>query len=206
MSTGIVGTVKRIVIFMVPRSGSSMVTSIFHAHGLWVGRCEAINKFGYYSFENVDMRNKLRDLVTPDIASPARMKVFHKGNNQDSVRKAIGHIATDWVYKTGIDNWCLFDGLYDDIKFVFVKRKIDFVVASIQDKEDSNYLHSRKVLEAKYAVMDELSASSNIPIVYSDELIDGKYVSLERAFAYCGLAFDSEIADLMIKPEQWKHA
>ena len=201
--------VPPIIIMMVPRSGSSMVTSIFHAHGLWVGRCEPINQFGYFPFENVDIRLRLRHLVTPDLQSDARIKTFNSGCHLGFVRKCIAEIVPPdkpWVYKTGIDNWCLFDGLYPDMKFVFVKRNTDSVLASLQDKEDSPDLHSRPIIEAKYRTMDELSASRNIPCVHTDELIDGNYTSLEKAFSHCDLSFMSEIAKLIIRPESWNYA
>jgi len=193
----------------IPRSGSSMVTSIFHKHGLWIGQCEAINRFGYFSFENTDIRNKLRNLVEPDLQSPTRIKRFVDRFTQDTVRRVLRRIVppnTQWVYKTMIDSWRMFDGLYPGIKFVFVKRNIDAVLASARDKDDHPDIHAAAIVRAKYEFMDGLSESRGIPFVNTDELIEGNYTSLEEAFAYCGITFDSGIADFIIKPEKWKHA
>lgn len=201
----VAGTLPPVLIMMTSRSGSSMVASIFAEHGLWAGRIERPNQFGYRHYENIEIRERLNGFAMVREGG-ARMKRLEVPLS--TVRAFLDSVVppgTRWVYKTGIDSWSLFDGLYEGTKYVFVRRPVESVVASLDDKGGNHKGNAEHIVRARYAFMDELSAERGIPFIYTDDVVKGDYSSLERAFEHCGLEFNPEIADRMIDESKWNH-
>ena len=189
----------------VARSGSSLTTSIFGAHGLWIGR--QVPKADYPVYENEDIKNHLRTMVNRR-KNPAGFRVLKDSITREQVREGIENIVPDntpWVFKQGVDWWRVWDGLYEGTKFVFVMRHPKSVAQSTHKRTGRPYRRVLEVTAMYYEIMQNLSRLHGIPIVKTDEIVTGNFSSLEVAMRHCGLEFHPEAARKMIDRKRWHH-
>lgn len=120
----------------------------------------------------------------------------------------------EYVLSQGVDFWkgdVMYYTLFEPLgpKLIYIKRDIESVVRSISAKnkgaEKAGPKTVRNLIQFRYNYMDALKAIHGGIEVFTDELIQGNYSSLERAFEYCGLDFDPKHADQEIDPTKWHY-
>ena len=91
-----------VLIYATPRSGSSLITRIFHEHGFWVG--DHVMKAEYPNYENIDLKNALRTIVWRSRDERGN-RYLKKGYTKNDFRNIVAEIVphdTPWVFKTGL--------------------------------------------------------------------------------------------------------
>ncbi len=170
-------TFQPIIIVAPPRSGSSMVASIFAANGVWCGehplKRMSNTPVPYPSFENKAIESVLRLGGRIADAVPDDCLWFFKGGPR-------------WAW--------LILAQYPDAKIVKVKRKQKSILAS----SDAGKKHGRI---AQIKQVDKFDG----PYIDSDEILKGDLSSIAEAFDYCGLRLDEGIAKKCIHPDLWHH-
>jgi hypothetical protein len=195
--------VSPVFIYTIARSGSSLVTGIFGAHGLYVGPVEKKNPFGYCTNEHLTIREAVNNISRAD--PKTRMKSFHHSAGKRHARDIfLRDMPRDkrWVYKSGVTHFPLFDGLFDDMKHIFVLRNRQSVIESNLAKGHGNRESTEYIVNSLSDYTEELGRT--YPIVHTDEVIAGNYSTLEWAFNYCDIEFQPEIADKLIDPNKWR--
>lgn len=195
-----------VFVVFTSRSGSSLVTSIFAAHGLWLGTQDAsTNCYGYRNYENVHIKQAIDNIFIVDKQHPARLKHYRPGFGSVDLKAVFSIVPPGerLVYKVGIDVFNHLDGLFEGARAVFVQRNIKSVVASLAAKSGQKSVDILPNVMARYSHM--LQVSKDRPMVDTDELLAGDFSSLEAAFDYCGIVFDAGIAKRMIDPAKWRH-
>lgn len=193
---------KPIVLLTVPRSGSSMTASIFHAHGVWSGptkEADEYNPHGYY--ESIPFLKEVHAYTKyatyPDINNYNigwRKKVR-------SIMHKYGYPGGPWFMKHSARHFALWNDFKP--KFVCIIRKEESIRQSWKkiNKARNTKISIRKDLEA----MAYLRKNVDHTCVFTDDVVRGDYSSLRQAFEYCGLEFNPEIAKEKIDPSIWHH-
>lgn len=187
-----------IVILGIPRSGSSMTAGIFAIHGVWVGKCREPDRFnpsGY--FENLDIKKILIDRWGK-LAQTNRAAIPQEGFI-DQIRAL--KPGNPWLAKHSSMYWRAWNEFCP--KYVCVRRSLDGVIGSNRQvnflgTQDENQM--RVIIAAHNYCMD-LSKGVN---VYVDEVINGNYQSLRRAFKHCGIPFDRTRTEEFVNPTLWR--
>lgn len=177
---------KGIIIAAVPRSGSSLIASIFAAHGVWVGMHHhktnmANTPVPYPSFENRNIDAWFKDPL---------------GVGLDELVQALVPAGKRWLYKCkpdkaqkAVQKLARFQPLLVRV----VRQPRGIIKSSASGKEDVRRRQIRQL------------ANMPGPAIYSDAVLDRDFSSLEAAFEYCGLDFSAQIAEAQIVDELWHH-
>lgn len=175
---------RPIIIAAVPRSGSSLIAGIFHAHGVWVGNFHkkqmAKTPVYYDSFENIEIDNWFRD----------------KNQSLIGLVETITPKDARWLYKCGPEKARIAMSELADLAPVLIRvtRKIESIVASSAD------------FKAKMRCKQMANVMSMIgPLVDSDAVISRDFTSLKNAIEHAGLKFDPELAEKQIDNSLWHH-
>lgn len=189
---------NNVIILALPRSGSSMITSIFRKHGLNIGSKGHENEFGYQTYENIKIRQMVNNIC--HVTGTPPVKKFKSGVNDGHIKRIFSmHMKEPWLYKVGPQDHDVLKSL--DAKFVVVSRDLDSVTDSQIEKRGGNWELKR---QANSIIMDYM-LSFGYPVVNSDEVIGGDYLSLESAFHYCGLELDQRKVEECIDRKMWHH-
>ena len=172
---------KNVIIAACQRSGSSMITSIFVAHGMWYGRgglCGASNTpVPYETYEN------------------QVLKLYGRGEISDDKARDILPSDRAWIYKGAPPSFAVkVHRLFPDAMLFRVRRAKRSILKSSADGKAALRTRSLEELEAIDA-----------PWIDSDEIMAGDFSSLESAFALCGMELDLELARKCIDPDKWHH-
>ena len=206
MSPGLVGinVIEPVVIMMTPRSGSSLIARIFKRHGLYVGPYDL--RPGYPSYENTQLKDALNRLCNCH-SGLIRMRQMADDKGPDDVRQIVDEIMPHdkrWLFKTCIDAWQIWQGVYPDTRFVFVTRPVDSIVASAASKTHGNRNVIRDIVVARLEFMRDVAARHGVPIVKAEQVVAGNHASLAAAFDYCGIEFQPEIAAQCVDATMWR--
>ena len=188
-----------ICIYMNSRSGSSLVTKIFHAHGCWVGSTAVdpntakSNKPAYPVYEWTELKWAMKP-------KGAGWKLDGTFVKPDPVRA----LEVEGVIRKRTEAYFIWKGLPDyhpylmpyNPKIITIKRKIENVIAS---EEADPYWAS--VTRRRVELMEELNGVE----VDTDQVISGDFTSLEAAFDHCGIAFDPLLSERQIDRSLWHH-
>ena len=181
-----------ICIYTNPKSGSSMVTGIFKAHGVWAGTDE-ISKQGYPHYEWWDMKRAIKPaddntLMTGDLLRVSKQRQRHV----DAVLMQVNekHYIHKWVPD------CHSYMEPHKPKVIKIRRKL----SSIQRSQgaDNEYI---KVAERRFALMETIPGMW----IDTDKLMAGNIAELESAFTYCGILFYPSIVERCIDRSLWHH-
>lgn len=177
-----------------------MTAGIFARHGVWTGSCfmgDRHNPRGY--FENIDIKSLMKmwfgNLVHENkLATP-------RENWKQAVEHTIredGYHSGPWLVKTSP----LYYRVWEEFSpfWVNVRRPKEHIINSClktrmvnRPKEDLG-----RFIDFHNELMDQRGVD-----VFTEELIDGDYSSLENAFDYCGLEFNETIARNFIREDHW---
>lgn len=186
---------RPIVILATPRSGSSMTTRIFHAHGVWMGpdtenpiiKAEQIRRWGRLTH--------VRSLAT---CQP-------QDGFKDFVERAIveqGYEHGPWLYKQSALYSNAWAEWFPQPTFIGIHRTNN--VDAIRARPAMVGGGTREDVERLVARHEEIIQRADA-IVHTDEVVAGNFASLADAFEVAGLKFDARIASQTINPAKWHY-
>jgi hypothetical protein len=179
--------VKPVIILATARTRSSMVASVFHAHGLWFGSTDRL-RAGYDSFENSQIKAYLK---TTYGELPARFVDPVPGI--DKWLDNVPHGAR-MAFKCAVAYFPVFKHL--NPCWIYVKRDVADTATSFMAKRGPQDTRPRKAVEAmiaeRFALMDELRDRHGGVSVDTDAVMSGDRSTLRRAVEYCGIDYDPE--------------
>ena len=197
-----------ILILCQPRTGSSLVTKIFHDHGVWLGDFnQKPNGFGYIHFENEALRNCLKTInreywqgkekiFGDPITATKRHRLMVKGMVESINPKE------PWAYKVSSDYYKLF--LQFEPQIILVKRDEEQAILSACQKGGGRKkTEARKIYQKRMKTMKSVEREYGAKWVDTDELIAGNYMSVKEALEYCDLKYDEQLVDQCIDKKLW---
>ena len=189
-----------IAILRSGRCGSSMVAQVFAEHGVWHGGHMSDEGYPTVTYENRALRDLVQTEYGGDFLSDIR-SIFPIRDKIEDIIKGQGYEDGPWMFKHGAQYYTMWEEW--EPSFIFVKRPLEDILASY---DRCGWLGDRytpdeveRIVVRSVEVMDSLDGIE----VFSDQLIDGDYSSLEEAFEYCDILFKQSIADAVINPNEW---
>jgi len=196
-----------ILVMTIGRSGSSMVSGVFAAHGVWTGQCQRAdyrNPKGY--FENVRIKAALRRVH----GTPPRLNMIYPpqpgwAKFVRSVLEREGYSGGPWLVKHA----AIFHRLWEDWDepgtVILPRRDSAAIFASIRAARFHSFQTDEELaeyIELQQAYMDQLAANGATE-VRSDDVLLGDYSSLRAAFDAAGVEFVESIAQQFIEQSLW---
>jgi hypothetical protein len=170
-----------------PKSGSSMIASIFVAHGVWAGR--SLNKNKYQTYEWYEMKQAMKRY-----GPPLEGDGFHIPDNPERLDSLVRSKRGKWLFKSAPE--LIGSLLKYNPKIIKIRRDIASIISSqCVDKE------WEEVINKRFALMENLGGVW----VDSDQVINGDLSSLEKAFDYCDIELDYDKAMACIDQSLWHH-
>lgn len=201
---------RPVYIAMQARSGSSMTAGIFALHGFWVGShrlTSAANPKG--SFENLELKKVFKKYY-PNL--PLEIGVLAEPNQ--SLRSEIeltiardGYTGGPWLWKASVMYWPAFHVMNPRYVCVF-RRKESIFASNRTTRMFGQFLPDaelRENIQVQQDEMHDLCQHQRAYPVYTDELIEGNYASIERAITGLGFAFNRAAVEEFIDPLLWRH-
>jgi len=176
--------VKNVVVVMQPRSGSSLVTGIFAAHGWWTG--ETTRDREYQRYENAMIKAQFagRDLVRGEFVTSREPLEWEP--------------IEPWVLKVGTED---FPRIPADVA-VKVYRNPSSILASVMSR---NPFTCRKyvaaLIERRHEMMDSIAGYT----VDTNKLVAGDFAEIKAAIQACGAEFSEALVRSVIDPSRWRH-
>ena len=183
---------NHVLVVMQARSGSSLLTRIFHEHGLWMGQSRGTHGWGYETYESRNVHNYMDG---SEITSEGLKSSF-----LDEIPK-----DTRAVLKTSIQMHKQWIVALPEADFVFMVRDAAAVAESLWRKGRTDKKRNVMLPHAKMW-NDRIYWSSVIgdrPLVLMSRVMEGDYSSLEVAMDACGMKMDSSIVDSCIDKKLW---
>lgn len=181
-----------VVLLTNPRSGSSMITAIFAAHGFHAGRF--MNHKGYESYEWQELKQAIRrcdrelrgDPVRQTQAMLRDVRLFMESKPRPIVIKIVPEQVAP---------------LLDYSPLIFNVRRDS--VATALSQSDGKILTRplRDVMRKRYALMSQYSNDW----IDADAVIDGDYSSISKCMDKCGVTMDSRLVDSCIDKSLWHY-
>ena len=201
-----------ILIVFTPRTGSSMVTKIFHNHGCILGS-QSFNSSscGYPIYEHDLIKSLTKELWRDHVKGkefPYGNPIEQKPEYLERTREIVDLYAPElskWVYKAGAELAPLF--LQFKPKIVLIHRDKHQTIQSTLDKapDDRTYESVAKIHDRRIKYMTTLEKEYDGVWVDSDEIIAGNYDSLKKAIECCGLNYVQSSVDEAIIHDLWKN-
>lgn len=193
-----------VLLMMTSRSGSSLVAHIFERHGLYNGSGTRVQTHGYHTHENRAIIKGLNQMLVREtpfrrVLAPGRELKDFRGVFEADVPP-----DTPWMMKIGVEVYELMRDAFPRGRFVFVRRNTESIVASLCHKTGSDPAVVRPITEGRMALIESIAAHIDAPIVDTDALARGDYVSLKEAFEKCKLKLDLEIPKQVYQPKLWR--
>jgi len=199
-----ISNVENLIILAPPRSGSSMVTSIFLQHGFYrEASTVPVNPYGYKTYESNRLRAEINNIT---ITHGPNSKAFKKGRGPDDVRQMFrSHMGgTPWCFKAGPQYWWILKDAFPTANCVLIRRDIENNIKSQNEKRGGEDV--RRWIEGFVSAIQLLHEKCGFPVVDSDEVVAGEYRTLKAAMDYCGVEFDRDIAERCIDRSKWHYA
>jgi hypothetical protein len=112
-----------------------------------------------------------------------------------------------WMHKFSALYWQAY--LDFDPKYICIRRNIDSVVNSNMavglHRNKWNRDEMVEIMQAHNDQMDYVVEHHGGVNVFTEELIQGDYVSLEKALKYCGIKMKKDIVDDFIERKYWHY-
>lgn len=201
--------INPIIILACPRSGSSLTAGLFHLHGVWVGTSRGGNENNAKGFfENTYLKKELKKFGMDLLELSHKPPQFKPGfkNKVHDILKKDGYETGLWLCKHSALYWRVWDEFKP--KFILVRRNIDSIVQSNIDCGLHRGKWTREqlidIMLAHHREMDILEKYNAVNI-YTDELNQRNYNSLEKALDYCGIKMNKDLVDDFVEPHLWRH-
>lgn len=166
-----------------------MVAGIFAVHGFWTG--ESYDGAGYRTYENRGVKDQIRR---------NKEKISHG----EFCVPFLTHFAPEkepWLWKGPIEVYPCFQH-WKAVR-ICVRRDLDSCAdAVIARHPEGDWSVARHIIQRRNYLMNQISDVD----VFTDELIEGNFVSIWRALNLCGVAFDQALAESVIDRSMWHYA
>lgn len=187
-----------------------MVAGIFALHGFWVGSYvhgTTANPKGH--FENLPLKKifKARYLNVPlQTGLLAAADATLKAEISTAIIKD-GYTGGLWIFKCTVMYWPAFQVMQPH--YVCVFRNDQSIFASNRATRMFGQFLSdtelRDNIKRQNKELHTLVKLGDAHPVYTDELIEGNYSSIEYALTERGVAFNREAVEEFIEPTLWRH-
>jgi hypothetical protein len=190
-----------VIIIAQSRSGSSLLTKIFHAHGLETGAVRPAGR--YANYESLSVHN----FFQANKEGTAHSK--RKDNDltlAPMLRDAfLGSIDGNAVLKVMVQHEDLAREAFPDAKFVYLMRDSEAVGKSLWKKGRTHLKPDAMVPHAKLRNGWILAAAEKhgCPIIQMSRIMEGDLSSLEIGFDYCGIKLSPKIVESCIDRNLW---
>jgi len=189
-----------ILILMQSRSGSSLVASIFAAHGFDTKHSNSISQFGYMYWEHEPAKAWLRD--------HKRGMGYATGVFCKQLSGIESVIDENDCVKTGVEYWPCFKHL--DYKLFIVRRDPWQICKSLQEKRNPR---SRKLqppremwqtVKTRERMLDQARDEGDGVDIHTERLVAGDFSEIRKAFEHHGIEFNEDKARGCIQKEKYK--
>lgn len=198
-----------IIILACPRSGSSMTAGLFAKHGVWYGtsrEADSKNPKGY--FENTHLKNLLKNTCGTGLLRLS----YNIPREQAGFKSKVIKLLTDDGYQNGkyfFKHSALYWKVWHEFnpRFICVRRNFESTLNSNYDFFNRAMSHEDliTIIKAHEREMSYIEKHYGAATIYTDQIIEGEYGSLQNAMAYCGIKMDFKIVDEFVEPKYWKH-
>jgi hypothetical protein len=118
----------------------------------------------------------------------------------ENIIRGQGYENGPWLFKHG----ATFHKVWNEFspKWIKVKRDPEAIYKSYRHSgmlRRADDAQLKEIISYHHKILDDLPGIT----INSDSVVGGNYSDLEEAFDYCGLGFDSKIADKFINKEYW---
>jgi hypothetical protein len=182
-----------------------MVAGIFREHEIFTGTCLGVTDLiPTGAVENIGLKQILKADYPLGLDT---VKDFREGFRKkiETVMKQDGYEEGPWMAKHAAVYWKVWDEFSP--KFVIVKRNYESVINS-NTKSGMAGIRGEQ-LKAAYNLnlheMDCVHDKFGSPVIHSDKVIQGDFSEVEKAFDYCGLEFEIDRAETVVRPEHWHY-
>lgn len=189
-----------ILILMQSRSGSSLVASIFNAHGFDTKHTRHVNQFKYLDYEHQAAKNWC--YARKEKMGYQTCKFVEPLAGIDDL------IEINDCVKIGIEYWPVFRHLQP--KVFCVRRDPLQIAKSLQAKRtkrnrelmpDDEMWRSIRIREN---MLDQARKESGGIDIHVQPIMDGDFTGIEGAFNHHGLEFNPGAAKACIQPQKWR--
>lgn len=189
-----------------PRSGSSAVSAIFDAHGVWNDKIGGRNRFdtrpgSYCSYEWRDMKAVIR----PKLDGAMRPIDKNTRARVDSLIKREVPEDCEWLFKGVPEYFPAFEHL--NPKVVAIYRDPKNVLASQWQKTghkgDYTIEQTKALNEKRLALMSQLVKQYNGFWIDADKVMNGEWDQISNVFTSLGIIFDEEKAGGALDMDLW---
>ncbi len=183
-----------ILILMTARSGSSLVASIFAAHGFDTGDT-SVWSCGYETFENECVNQWIRD-HKPELP-------LITGQSCQYIPGIEECIPPNGCVKIAVEYLGLFEKL--DLKLITVKRDVNSIARSVADKRGEPGTADSIVpgMCTRMAGLDRACKKWNGAEINTDQIMAGDFSGVRAAFEHHGLVFDEDKARACVDGAKW---
>lgn len=199
---------RPVIILGMARSGTSLVSSIFRAHGFWSGITRSDRPSNYPTGQHENLAVKRMLINRYGRADERMISVPYDENWERIARKILkreGYSGGPWFVKHS----ALYGKLWIDFNphWVCIRRDADAIVDSIRrksriyDRKDNNFLLD--LIANHNNVMDSILEEYGGTNIQSEKLISGDYIELMAAFQDVGCMLDHEKVKSIIQPDIW---
>lgn len=184
-----------ILIMMTSRSGSSLVASIFAAHGYAHGDCYS-HQFDYKTFESADVKQLTWEMNEKGLHRRGQFCEYYPGARE---------IAATGIslIKVGVEYYRVFKPL--EWHTVAVRRNPENIIKSVMEKNPGVLQEVRDLTYRRMAMLDHVVHDSGGANIDADQIMAGDFSGVRAAFDHFGLLFDEAAARRCVKPEKWHH-
>jgi len=183
-----------ILILMFPRSGSSLLTSLFYYHEVWVGKHNGF-------FENREMKKRLVQLYgTPeDMVQKNRFPSYNQAFEDviTSVLRKEKYTEGKWLYKCNSVYYKPFIEMWPNCKVICARRDPKAIKKSLSN---TSFHSDPNLLDLHIEFMNKAVQKQNGVCVNYENIINGYYQELYEAFKYCGVEINMDIVQSIINP------
>lgn len=191
-----------VVILTTPRSGSSLLTKIIAAHGLWVGAHKTDNGHGYCDYENIELQRFVKTHWPRNSQGGVYPSPHIKFRQFVEALPPKGRRA---VFKGFIPIWRVWITEFWDADFVFCTRDRDEIIDSAYQKaiapktrEDVGEFLGRWIDR-----VHEVAWLLGRPVVNMSEVVAGDYRVLRDALALCSIDLNEKTVESCIDAKLW---
>lgn len=193
---------RNVIILMQSRTASSLVAATFRAHG-WQSNAEKVrsqtNSGGYVTHENLTIRKHLVGQYGTAMPNPLPPLAAPDSKLQQIV---MGQFGTwpPWLWKGDAYYFEAFKASFEDLAIVYVKRFIpDAIASSLDMRTLPKAMYAKKAdelasfLRTKYDYMVDLEIEHGGKVVYTTDVLKGRFDTLRNAIEYAGRDWDEDL-------------
>ena len=199
-----------IIILGNPRSGTSAISAIFDAHGVWNDKIGGRHRFdtspgSYCSFEWRSLKRTIKPPRSPLFNGTLPIISDQKRKQIDAIIRKECPYTKDWLFKGTPEYFSAFTHL--NPRVILLHREHKNTIAS-QLKRTGNRGHLTEqehwdLLHKRYNLMENIASEYNGHWINADNILNGNMNELPEIFEAVGLTFNPEKAENALDKKLW---